>query len=98
MQQTHYIPETQTLRKLARSRNCRYIWTLHSLEEMGERKPVPATSSDVECCLMNGQVILEEYKRDTLWRVRGQDLDGRIMEVVVAVFEEKRRIKIVTVI
>jgi hypothetical protein len=98
MQQPHYVTETQIVKKLAKDRRCKFIWTIHSLEEMTARFPAPATAADVEHCLMSGQVILEEYKRDILWRVKGRDLDGRVMEVVIAVFEEEKRIKVITVI
>ena len=47
---------------------------------------------------MEGQVVLEENKQDRLWRVKGRDLDGNAMEVVVAVFEDEKKIKVVTVI
>jgi len=51
---------------------------------------------DVQSALMNGQVTLEEVKRDVLWRVEGKDIDGRRIEVVVAADEGEITIKVVT--
>jgi hypothetical protein len=51
---------------------------------------------DVQSALMNGQVTLQEQKQDTLWRVVGKDIDGRTIEVVVAVYEAEIAIKVVT--
>jgi hypothetical protein len=45
---------------------------------------------------MKGQVILEELKADVLWRVEGRDLDSAPLRVVVAVYEEAIKIKVVT--
>lgn len=45
---------------------------------------------------MSGQVILQEQKRDILWRVRGRDLDGKAVQAVVAVNEEEMIIKVIT--
>lgn len=45
---------------------------------------------------MNGQVILHEQKQDLLWRVKGRDIDGNEIRVVVAVYEEAIIIKVVT--
>ena len=54
------------------------------------------TASDVQCALMNGQVTLQELKRDKLWRVEGTDLDGRRIQVVAAVYDAEITIKVVT--
>jgi Domain of unknown function (DUF4258) len=53
---------------------------------------------DVEAALINGQVILEEHKQDVLWRVRGRDIDGQRIEVVVSVDDVEITIKVVTAI
>lgn len=98
MPQPHYVSETQIVKNLTREPDCRYEWSKHALYRMNNRRHPPATASDVERCLMNGQVVLEENKTDRLWRVKGRDLDGNAMEVVVAVFEDEKRIKVVTVI
>jgi hypothetical protein len=43
-------------------------------------------------------VTLEETaKKDICWRVEGTDLDGRRIQVVVAVYEEAIKIKVITV-
>ena len=54
------------------------------------------TTQDVEISLMNGQVTLHEQKKDLLWRVKGKDVDGNEIQVVVAVYEEAIIIKLVT--
>ena len=51
---------------------------------------------DIEHALTNGQVVLQENKKDILWRVIGQDLDGETIEVVAAVYAEEIVIKVVT--
>jgi hypothetical protein len=45
---------------------------------------------------MNGQVVLQEQKKDRLWRSVGKDIDGDRIQVVVAVYEEEITIKIIT--
>jgi hypothetical protein len=85
------------VRRLAKDRDCDFEWKKHALVEMADGKPFPATAPDVVYCLTNGQVILEEYKEDILWRVKGRDLDGRTLQVIIAAYESEKRIKIVTV-
>jgi hypothetical protein len=91
--QPHYVSETQVLRSVACNANCRYIWTTHALVQMARRK---VSAADIEFALMNGQVTLQEQKQDRLWRVTGRDIDGGIIEVVVAVSAEAITIKVVT--
>ena len=91
--QPHYVAETQALRRVASNPDCRFIWTKHALEEMEKDG---RTAPDVEFALTNGQVVLQEQKRDLLWRVRCRDVDGNGFEVVVAVNEREITIKIVT--
>jgi len=55
------------------------------------------TAPDIEQVLIKGHVVLEEWKNDILWRVRGRDLDGREVEVVASVDEGEIKIKVVTV-
>ena len=93
MRRPHYVTETQAVQSIARSPQCRFKWVKHALEKMEERQ---ISSEDVICVLINGQVILEEIKQDTLWRVMGKDIDGIPLEVVVAVYEETITIKVVT--
>jgi hypothetical protein len=48
--------------------------------------------------LTTGQVALEETaKKDICWRVEGTDLDGKKIEVVIAVYERAVKIKVITV-
>ena len=93
MQQPHYVTETQILRKTLANPECRYIWTAHAQEVMAERN---ISAADIEHALMTGHVTLEEKKKDILWRVEGTDIDGRTLEVVVAVFSDVVVIKVVT--
>ena len=92
----HYVNQTQTLKRVLADPDCRWIWGKHAPIEMNEEKP-PITYPDVKEVLRNGKVVLEEYKQDTLWRVRGRDLDHRSIFVVVAVDEAEKCIKIITV-
>ena len=93
MVQPHYVSETQVLRRVAQNPECRFIWTKHALKAVADDK---RTTLDIEQALMNGQVILQEQKRDILWRVIGVDLDGNRIQVVVAVYEKEIVIKVVT--
>ncbi len=89
----HYVGETQTLRRTANHPRCRFRFTTHALEEM---KVDGWSVPDVEFALMNGQVVLQESKKDILWRVEGTDIDGRALTAIVAVFEMAIEIKVVT--
>jgi hypothetical protein len=91
--QAHYVEETQTVRRIAADPRCRWIWTDHAETQMKERR---IAAPGVKAALTNGQVILQESKKDILWRVRGRDEDGRMIEVVVAVFAAAIKIKVVT--
>lgn len=93
MPQAHYISETQILRSVARNPHCRFVWTKHAIKAVADDG---RTTQDVEKALMNGQVILHEQKKDLLWRVQGTDLDGKQIQVVVALYEEAIIIKVVT--
>ena len=93
MSSPHYVAETQILRRVACNPGCRILWGRHAPQQMAARG---INAEDVIHALMNGQVTLEEYKRDVLWRVRGKDIDGNPLEVVVAVYEETITIKMVT--
>ncbi|NJM34693.1 MAG: DUF4258 domain-containing protein [Rhodomicrobium sp.] len=53
-------------------------------------------ASDIINVLTFGQVTLEEYKRDLVWRAEGVDLDGCRLTVEAFAFEEAITIKIVT--
>lgn len=89
----HYVAETQVLRRVASHPDCRLVWTRHALEQMASRGIVAAA---VRFVLIHGQVTLHETKRNSLWRVEGRDIDGRRIRVIVSVFEEMVRIKVVT--
>jgi len=90
----HYVGETQTLRRVANNPKCRFRFTAHALEEM---KKDGWTVPDVQFALMNGQVVLQENKKDILWRVQGTDVDGSALTAIVAVFDLAIEIKVVTV-
>lgn len=92
---THYVTETQILRRIANDPQCRWKFTVHSLKEIAADG---WTANDVIHALMtNGQVVLHEQKKDLLWRVEGRDLDGGQIRVVIAVYEITIRIKVITV-
>jgi hypothetical protein len=91
--QPHYVTETQILRRVANDPNCGWRFTKHAEQEMGNDG---WTADDVKHAVMNGRVILEEHKRDVLWRVVGRDFDGNQIQVVVAVYEGSIKIKVVT--
>jgi Domain of unknown function (DUF4258) len=94
MAQPHYVTETQTVRKVANDPRCRWKYTPHALQAMIDDG---WTALDVEFALMtNGQVVLQEQKRDILWRIEGRDIDGRRIRVVVAVYEQAILIKVIT--
>jgi hypothetical protein len=93
MQQPHYVTETQLLRRVASDPECRFIWTKHALEEIAKDG---RNAADIEFGLTTGQVMLQEHKKDMLWRVSCRDIDGERFTVVVAVFEKTVAIKIVT--
>ena len=93
--QTHYVTETQIIQRLAADQDCRWIWTYHALKQMLKRK---INANDVIHALMNGQVILEEYKSEILWRVAGGNIDGNHIEVVVSADDEAITVKVITAI
>lgn len=88
-----YVAETQILRGVLSNPKCRFRYTKHALERMAERD---ITDPDVVSALTNGQVTLVEYKTDFVWRVRGKDIDGRSLQVEVAVYEDEVRVKVIT--
>jgi hypothetical protein len=93
MSQPLYSQETAVLHKLAADPTCRFKWTVHAQDRMKERN---ITAEDVINALINGQISFHETKKDILYRVVGQDLDGKRLEVQVAMFEDTISIKIVT--
>jgi len=93
MVEPHYVSETKVLQAVASDPACRWIFTKHALVEM---KKEGWSASDIQNGVINGQVILQEEKRDRLWRVRGRDLDGGKIQIVVAVDELEVTIKVVT--
>ena len=94
MSQQSYVKETQILRRVASDPECSWEYKKHALKRMAERN---ITAPDIEQVLIKGHVVLEEWKNDILWRVRGRDLDGREVEVVASVDEGEIKIKVVTV-
>ncbi len=94
MVQPHYVTETQTLLRIARDPNCRFIWTKHALKAVADEG---LTTNDVEIALTKCRVVLQEQKQDRLWRAVGADTDGIKIEMVVAVDGEEITIKVITV-
>lgn len=91
----NYVSETQTIRELAGDKRCRWQFTVHALDRMAQRG---LYQSDIENALTKGHVVLvETHQRDITWRVRGKDLDGKTIEVVVAVRTEPSGVKVITV-
>jgi len=88
-----YVNETATLQRIACVSRCRWKWTRHALVKMEERG---IAKPDVKTAIMTGSVVLEEYKKDILWRIIGKDIDGREIFVCAAVCAEEIIIKIVT--
>lgn len=88
-----YVNETAILQRIACDSRCRWKWTRHALFKMEERG---ITKPDVKTAIMTGNVVLEEYKKDILWRIIGKDIDGSMIFVCAAVYEEEIIIKIVT--
>jgi hypothetical protein len=95
MSAANYVLETRKVQRIAANPLCRLIWTKHVEARMAERN---IAASAIKRVLTIGQVTLEETaKKDICWRVEGTDLDGRRIEVVVAVYEEAIKIKVITV-
>ena len=68
----------------------------HARERMIERQ---VSALDVDHLLKSSPVVrVEPHQRETRWNVRGRDLDGREIEVVVVVIEDAIEIHVVTVI
>jgi hypothetical protein len=93
MAQPLYAVETAVLRRLAINPSCTFRWTKHVLARMQERN---IHAEDVIHALTNGQVMFHETKEDILYRVDGTDLDGKRLQVQVAIYEDIIAIKIVT--
>jgi Domain of unknown function (DUF4258) len=72
---------------------CRFVWTTHALEELAKDD---RTTDDVETALMNGRFVLNEQNKYLPSRVVGKNLDGNVIQVVVAVDEIDLVIKVVT--
>jgi hypothetical protein len=88
-----YVNETEILQRIASEPRCRWKWSRHALAKMKERG---ITKPDVKMAMMTGKVVLEEYKKDILWRIIGKDIDGSKIFVSAAVYEEEIIIKVVT--
>lgn len=89
----HYVTETQVLHRVARHPDCEWRFTDHVLDKMAING---WTADDVIHAVRTGRVVLEEQKKDRLWRVEGKDVDGGRIRVVLAVYETILRIKAVT--
>jgi hypothetical protein len=88
-----YVNETQTLRQVMAHPKRRLKFTKHAKDKMAERN---ISAPDIIKVLTYGQVTLEEYKQDIIWRVEGKDLDGKDLSVETVVLEETITVKIVT--
>jgi hypothetical protein len=92
--QPNYRSETLMLRRVANDARCRWEFRKHALKELAKDG---RTAADVQYAIMtNSQVTLHELKRDLLWRAEGKDLDGKRIQVVVAVFDAVPKIKVIT--
>jgi hypothetical protein len=94
-QQAHYPAETQLIRRVAVDPHCSWEFRGHSLKRMAERN---ITQADIQRVLTKGQIDSKQLSKDVLLRVKGSDVDDRPIEVVVAVFEDPPRVKVITVI
>jgi hypothetical protein len=93
MAQPSYSKETNVLRDIAASPNCRFIWTKHAKAAIADDGRV---TGDIEYSLTNGQVVLIEWKKEILWRVDGYDVDGNPITSVIVAYEDEITIKFVT--
>lgn len=93
--QPQYSPETKILCRTAQrcvEQGRGFWWTKHGLQSLDEG----CSTDDYEKMLTICQVTLVENKKDVLWRAEGTDVDGMKLVAVVAVYEERVVIKIVT--
>ncbi|WP_414462782.1 DUF4258 domain-containing protein [Hyphomicrobium sp. DY-1] len=97
MAEQKFDAERLICRKIAKDPACRWVFTLHALDEMSRDMEPPCTQADIKHMLTNCQITWVEFKKDQLWRAVGKDLDGRVITAVVAVFANEPRIKIITV-
>jgi hypothetical protein len=85
--------ETALLRTVLKSVDKVFRFSVHSIEEM---KVDRISDADIRRVLQFGSVTWVERKRDLLWHVEGRDVDDRAIRVVVAVYQERLIIKIIT--
>jgi len=87
-----YEAESSKLRTIARG-NPSFIWTKHALVEM-EKDDI--AKIDIVNLLKRCIVTLIEYRKEEHWRAEGKDINGRRIEVVLVLYENKIKIKIIT--
>jgi hypothetical protein len=93
MPEADFKSETRILRRVVRDPKCRFVFVRHCELRMAERGiAVPAVLRVLDL----GRVAWVEQKQDVVWHVEGRDIDGRRLRVVVAVFEDLIKIKVIT--
>lgn len=85
--------ETATLRAVIQASGLRVIFTKHAREEMAKDEIL---SADVDRVLSFGVVTWVETRKEELWHIEGNDVDGRAIRLVVVVYPEEPAVKIVT--
>jgi hypothetical protein len=87
-----YKAQSSKLRAIARA-NPRFVWTHHAIEEM-EKDSI--FKIDIMKMLQRCTLTLIEYKQEEEWRAEGKDNDGRSITVVMVVYEQQKKIKVIT--
>jgi len=95
MANSAYENEGSRLRTLASSDGVSFKFTRHSREEMAKDG---IHEADVMSALCRCSVVRVEQNRfETTWNAVGGDLDGRTMTIVVVPYEDRIKIKVITV-
>ena len=88
------LVESATLSRVVQSKEVRYRFTAHARQEMANDS---IQEHDVRHVLARNGVWWVEWKKDELWHVEGDDIDGRSIRVVMTVRKAESLIKIITV-
>jgi len=92
--QPTFPSETKRIRALASNSSCRFKYTGHALDEMRKDK---IERPDVEHALKLARVVrVEQIGFEDTWNCVGSDIDGRKIEVVAVVYEDRILVKIIT--
>lgn len=95
MTNSSYENEGSRLRALASNRGVSFKFTRHSREEMDKDG---IREADVISALCRCSVVRVEQNRfEPTWNAVGSDLDGRTMTIVVVPYEDRIKIKVITV-